>query len=405
MQTRPSSARCHEVASQAHADNQVVAFLRECGLQKYAAKLMQNGFDEMETLYTIDDADSKDLGIPAIHAHRLRKSLRQHMQRERAALGEGGGAVTAFLKEHGLEQYAAALLNNGFDEMETLFDIEDLDLKALGLPRGHALKLKRHLREYQIDNRVEEHHIGVAVTAAPAALGQGRSLSKAASHRLEASETMKGAVERSWEACQQLGLEVVAEHVIGRFFHIVPEAMDNFPAHVRAKYKDWTVQENEEEVALTDSVALRKLFGKILDFVGCVVVGLKDSSKLVEPLTSLGGRHIAYGPGGVNEAFWPALGQAVIVTLSDLLGDGFTTEVENAWKVVFGFASSIMISAMRQALAASARAAWTQQVQEDPSKEAPRSRCSTGLPTDDDDETLCDARHLEDFADRGDSSL
>merc|ERR1712066_1015723 len=45
----------------------------------------------------------------------------------------------------------------------------------------------------------------------------------------------------------------------------------------------------------------------------------------------------------------PILGKAVIVTLAELLGDAFTPEVENAWNVVYGFTSSIMISGLRQA--------------------------------------------------------
>merc|ERR1712151_401440 len=79
---------------------------------------------------------------------------------------------------------------------------------------------------------------------------------------------------------------------------------------------------------------------------GCVVAGLQDSSKLVPLLTSLGMRHISYN---TNEAYWPLLGKAVNMTLADLLGDRFTPEVENAWNVVYGFTSSIMIAGLRQA--------------------------------------------------------
>lgn len=199
-------------------------------------------------------------------------------------------------------------------------------------------------------------------------------VTRAAQPRLDASETMKGDVERSWESIQKLGTDVVGAHIYGRFFEMVPDAMENFPAQVRAKYSDWSDEKNEEDVDLSDSAALRKLFGKVLNALGCVVAGLQDSSKLVPLLTSLGGRHIAYGPGGVNETFWPALGKAINMTLSDLLGEGYTTEVENAWNVVFGFASSIMIAGMRQAIAASqqlhqlkdsegARAQWSRSSQ------------------------------------------
>jgi len=205
---------------------------------------------------------------------------------------------------------------------------------------------------------------------------------------------MKGDVERSWESIQKLGTDVVGLHIYRRFFEMVPEAMENFPAQVRAKYSDWTSQENEEDVDLSDSVALRKLFGKVVNAIGCVVVGLQDSSKLVPLLTSLGGRHIAYGPGGVNETFWPALGKAINMTLSDLLGEGFTTEVENAWNVVFGFASSIMIAGMRQAIAASQQ---LHQLKESEGARAQWSRSSQASRATEDD-------RLSDFDQSGDFS-
>merc|ERR1712190_275004 len=95
-----------------------------------------------------------------------------------------------------------------------------------------------------------------------------------------------------------------------------------------------------------NSAALRKLLAKVLNAVGCVVAGLQDSSKLVPLLTSLGGRHIVYNQ---TEEFWPISGDAVMITLAELLGDAFTPEVENAWNVVYGFTSSIMIAGLRQA--------------------------------------------------------
>merc|ERR1712238_38785 len=94
------------------------------------------------------------------------------------------------------------------------------------------------------------------------------------------------------------------------------------------------------------SCTLRKWVGKVLNAIGCVVAGLQDTSKLVPLLTSLGRRHIGYA---VSEAWWPLLGKAIMMALSDILGDAFTSEVENAWTVVYGFASSIMIAGLREA--------------------------------------------------------
>merc|ERR1712039_694884 len=51
-----------------------------------------------------------------------------------------------------------------------------------------------------------------------------------------------------------------------------------------------------------------------------------------------------------------ALGQAINKTLRDLLGDDFTPQVENAWNIVYGFMSSIMVESLRAAREAAARA-------------------------------------------------
>jgi len=190
---------------------------------------------------------------------------------------------------------------------------------------------------------------------------------------------MKGDVERSWERIQELGTAVVGERVYRVFFDLVPEAIDNFPAHVRHKYREWTADESDDETDVQNSSALRKLFGKVLNAVGCVVAGLQDASKLVPLLTSLGGRHISYN---TNEAFWPALGKALNIVLAEVLGDGFTAQVENAWNVVYGFTSSIMIAGLQQAKAA----ARARELEDVACGMSPRSRASqsTGFTAGDD---------------------
>merc|ERR1712176_1474366 len=87
-------------------------------------------------------------------------------------------------------------------------------------------------------------------------------------------------------------------------------------------------------------------FAKVVNALGCTVAGLQDASKLVPLLSSLGARHISYG---VSYEFWPALGKAINRTLQDLLGEAFTPEVENAWNIVYGFMSQIMVESLRKA--------------------------------------------------------
>merc|ERR1712085_130993 len=94
-------------------------------------------------------------------------------------------------------------------------------------------------------------------------------------------------------------------------------------------------------------VALRKLFAKVINAVGCTVAGLRDTGSLVPMLLALGNRHIAYG---VPESYWVVLGEALDRTLADILGEDYTMEVKNAWAMVYKFMSSLMIQGLREAL-------------------------------------------------------
>eukprot|EP00443_Scrippsiella_acuminata_P079260 CAMPEP_0115417504 /NCGR_PEP_ID=MMETSP0271-20121206/24158_1 /TAXON_ID=71861 /ORGANISM="Scrippsiella trochoidea, Strain CCMP3099" /LENGTH=196 /DNA_ID=CAMNT_0002841893 /DNA_START=50 /DNA_END=636 /DNA_ORIENTATION=+ len=60
-----------------------------------------------------------------------------------------GGSVMAFLRDAGLEQIATPLLRSGFDDMETLLSIEDADMKDLGIPTCHVVRLRKKLQELQ----------------------------------------------------------------------------------------------------------------------------------------------------------------------------------------------------------------------------------------------------------------
>jgi hypothetical protein len=53
--------------------------------------------------------------------------------------------VITFLNEQGLSQYTIKLLSQGFDDMQTLSDIQEMDLDALNMKLGHRRKLQRAL--------------------------------------------------------------------------------------------------------------------------------------------------------------------------------------------------------------------------------------------------------------------
>jgi len=361
---------------QADEDGEVVAFLREAGLQMYTAHLIENGFDDMETLIQIEDSDMKDLWMPPHDILRLRRKL-QELQGHGAGQScepDASHLVVAFLEDNGLGQYAHTLLQNGFDEMETLLDMDDLDMKDVGIPRGHALKLKKRLHEYQLQQSEQDQpeflqstnqrtlqelqspplasRSAPPVPSAPVtcrASAAGRAPGAAvASHALP-TEQARTAVVQSWEQVQILGTFTVGELLYRHTFALAPQVVELFPLEVRAKYRVWSEGEeitDDDESSTWESKALRNLFAKVVNAVGCTVAGLHDFSKLVPMLTKLGARHVGYG---VAEAYWQVLGKALDLTLSELLREAYTQEVQSAWTMVYGFMSSIMIEGLRAA--------------------------------------------------------
>jgi len=334
----------------------IAAFLKELGLSQYTEVLLANGFDEMDTLMHIEDADMKEVGINPCHIVKLRRRLQElHRQAGNGPDLDDSNPVVAFLKDIGLAQYAEALLQSGFDELESLVDIEDNDMKDLGIPRGHAVKLRRCLRDFQGTQECGPQTAPRKAYRVPAATRRALpiTVSQAVVEQSPApTGVMKSAVERSWEQVQAIGSSTVGELLYRHTFVLDPQIMDLFPIQVRYKYRDWTSDESVDESNVYESPALRKLFSKFVNAIGCTVAGLHDFGRLVPMLTQLGGRHAGYG---LNENYWPTMGKALIFTLRDCLGDDFTSEVEAAWSMVYGFMSNIMIEGLRGALALNER--------------------------------------------------
>ena len=66
-----------------------------------------------------------------------------------------------------------------------------------------------------------------------------------------------------------------------------------------------------------------------------------DMDGLVSMLKKLGKTHVKYN---VEEAHYPVVGQALLGTLSDALGDKLTAEDKAAWEEIYGVISSTMIA-------------------------------------------------------------
>jgi len=261
--------------------------------------------------------------------------------------------VTKFLQQIGLPQYAQALYQSGFEDMETLVDIEEDHMRDLGILPGHQVKLRKRLDEFEAGVPVVQINPRKALgdlgdwededdyPAVPVRMTTSMTLLKGAT-----PSEKQGAVQLSWTHLKEIGTPIVGEYFCKKILEISPEIRELFPPSVRCRYRDWSTDEEEDELNLAASPALRRLFGRVIDAVGSAVAGTQDMNKMVPALTELGLRHVNYN---VKEEHFQVFEKALMVTLREGLGDLFTKEVEFAWNMAFNFMTATMISGLRSA--------------------------------------------------------
>jgi nitric oxide dioxygenase len=81
---------------------------------------------------------------------------------------------------------------------------------------------------------------------------------------------------------------------------------------------------------------------KLMKMLALAVNGLDRLDDLVPAVRSLGVRHAAYG---VVDAHYDTVGDALLWTLEQGLGAGFTPDVREAWTSVYGALASTMKNA------------------------------------------------------------
>lgn len=85
---------------------------------------------------------------------------------------------------------------------------------------------------------------------------------------------------------------------------------------------------------------------KLMQMIGAAVGKLNDLDTLVPILQGLGRRHADYG---VQDVHYGTVGGALLLTLSQGLGDGFTPAVRTAWTEVYGVMAQVMKDAAKPA--------------------------------------------------------
>ena len=85
---------------------------------------------------------------------------------------------------------------------------------------------------------------------------------------------------------------------------------------------------------------------KLTKMIGIAVDHLDKLEEIVPAVQDLGVRHLAYG---VKNSHYDTVGEALLWTLGQGLGDAYTTEVMNAWTDVYTLLANTMKDAAREA--------------------------------------------------------
>jgi len=262
------------------------------------------------------------------------------------SLSKGGkerNPVAIFMHEIGLPQYIDTLFRDGFDDMETLLEIQDEHLQAMGFLPGHMLKIKKRLRSKE----------GPPLLGAlrSTELGLGKEPTKPSTvevtplptSTLGLSKEVIDVAQRSWHEMRP-SIGTIAEAVYKNLYILNPSSKALFPMAVRNRYRDWTSPIEEADHNFENSIALRELFSKMVSAVGAAVMRLQNPGKVVLELTALGLRHAHYG---AKEESLKAFGQALLLAFRGC--SLLTPEADQAWIMVFDFVSSAVARGMREA--------------------------------------------------------
>ena len=122
-------------------------------------------------------------------------------------------------------------------------------------------------------------------------------------------------IEASWRRARELG-DAVPELFYARLFELAPSVRTLFP------------------------VELTEQGRKLMAMLGAIVAGLSDLPQLAPQARALALRHVDYG---VQAAHYAVVGEALISTLKQGLGEAFGREAAAAWAKAYGILAGYMV--------------------------------------------------------------
>jgi hemoglobin-like flavoprotein len=131
-------------------------------------------------------------------------------------------------------------------------------------------------------------------------------------------------VQDSWAAVEPIS-EAAAALFYGRLFEQAPEVQGLFGGDMEEQGR------------------------KLMTMIGVAVRGLGRIDQIVPAVRNLGVRHAGYG---VRDEHYDIVGAALLWTLEQGLGDGFTGEVADAWADAYALLATTMRDAAAEAAVA-----------------------------------------------------
>ncbi len=90
---------------------------------------------------------------------------------------------------------------------------------------------------------------------------------------------------------------------------------------------------------------MKKQGRMLMQMIDYAVKGLDEPDTILPTIQDLGKRHVGYG---VKEEYYGTVGEALLWTLEQGLGDDFTPEAKAAWAEAYKLLSGVMIDAARE---------------------------------------------------------
>ncbi|TXS95955.1 hemin receptor [Parahaliea maris] len=127
-------------------------------------------------------------------------------------------------------------------------------------------------------------------------------------------------VKDSWKQVVPIS-EQAAELFYGRLFELDPGLQPLFKGDMKQQGK------------------------KLMTMINTAVVSLDRLDDIVPAVQDLGRRHVGYG---VEDSHYDTVGAALLWTLGQGLGEGFTDAVKEAWTLTYTTLASVMIDASKE---------------------------------------------------------